>query len=56
MKKTEQKANVLSIEAKSRFEAASSKQSAMLEEGKSEMKNIEAFEAQRRHNYEMKRA
>lgn len=46
----------MEIEAKSRYEAASSKQSAMLEEGRSEMKNVEAFEAQRRHNYEMRRA
>ncbi len=28
----------------------------MLEEGRSEIKNVDAFEAQRRHNYEMRRA
>jgi hypothetical protein len=27
-----------------------------LEEGRSELKNVDAFEAQRKHNYEMRKA
>lgn len=46
----------MEIEAKSRYEAAQSRFSAMIEEGRAESKNIDAFDAERRHNYEMKRA
>ncbi len=46
----------MAIEAKSQFDAAQSKFAAMLEEGRSELKNVDAFEAERRHNYEMRRA
>lgn len=46
----------MKIEAESRYEAAQGKYAALLEEGRAEAKNIEAFEAQRRHNYEIKRA
>ena len=56
MKDTDQKCNVMQIEATAQYEAAQSKFSAMIEEGRSEMKNVDAFEAERRHNYEMRRA
>lgn len=46
----------MAIEAKSRYDAAQSKNAALLEEGRSESKNVDAFEAQRRHNYEMRKA
>ena len=46
----------LGIEAEARLQATRSKYAALLEEGKSELKNLEAFEAQRRHNYEISKA
>lgn len=44
------------IEANSKFEATKSKCIAMLEEGRSEMKNLEGFDAQRKHEFEMNKA
>lgn len=56
VKNTNQKAEVMGIEAEARLQATRSKYAALLEEGKSELKNLEAFEAQRRHNYEISKA
>ena len=56
IRSNEQKAQVMSIEAEARLQATRSKYAALVEEGKSELKNIEAFEAQRRHNYELNKA
>lgn len=56
MKDTEQKCNVVIIEAESQLLATSSKYAALLEEGKAEAKNLEAFDVQRRHNYEIAKA
>ena len=56
MKKVDQQAQVMYIDAQSEFDAAKSKQVATLEEGKAESKNLDAFEAQRRHQYELHRA
>lgn len=46
----------MAIDAKAQYEAAQAKMYARLEEGKSELKNVEAFDAQRRHDYELNRA
>lgn len=46
----------MEIEAVARLQATRAKYAALVEEGKSELKNLEAFEAQRRHNYEMNKA
>ena len=44
------------ITADSKLEATKSKYQALLEEGKSELKNLESFEAQRKHDYEVNKA
>lgn len=49
MKDTDEKANVTIIESESRLLATQSTYAALLEEGRSEAKNLEAFEAQRKH-------
>ena len=46
----------MGIEAEARLQATRSQYGALLEEGRSEAKNLEAFEAQRRHDYEMNKA
>ena len=44
-KHTEEKVEIMGIEAQSRYEATKAKYAALLEEGKSELKNLEGFEA-----------
>lgn len=46
----------MGIEAEARLQATRSKYAALIEEGKSEAKNLEAFEAQRKHQYEIQKA
>ncbi len=46
----------MGIEAEARVQGTRSKYAALIEEGKSELKNLEAFEAQRKHNYEINKA
>jgi hypothetical protein len=46
----------MGIEADARLTATKARYGALLEEGRSEMKNLEGFDAQRRHEYEMKKA
>ncbi len=46
----------MGIEAEAKYEATKAKYEALIEEGKSEQKNLEGFEAQRRHDYEMAKA
>lgn len=46
----------MGIEADAKYEATKAKFAALIEEGKSEMKNLEGFEAQRRHDYEIAKA
>lgn len=52
---TKQRAEVKAIEAESKLQAASAQYAALAEEGKAEASNLDAFAAQRRHEYEMKR-
>lgn len=56
MKDTDEKVNVMTIEAESRLQATKAKYAALLEEGRAELKNLEAFEAYRKHNYELAKA
>lgn len=51
-----QQADVKTIEAESRLQATRALYGALAEEGKAEAANLDAFDAQRRHDYEMKRA
>jgi len=50
---TKQKAEVKAIEAQSKLQATSAQYAALAEEGRAEANNLEAFAAQRRHEYEM---
>ena len=45
----------MGIEAESKLQASRAQYAALAEEGKAEASNLEAFAAQRRHEYEMKR-
>jgi len=54
-KEVDQQAEVMAIEAESKNQASKASYAALLEEGKQEAKNIEAFTEQRRHNYEMEK-
>ena len=56
LKEATQQAEVMGIEAESKLLATKAQYAALSEEGRSEAKNLEAFEAQRRHAYEMNRA
>lgn len=56
MKNTDQVTEVMIIQAKNNLAAQQSKNAALIEEGKSEYKNLEAFNEQRRHQYELKKA
>ena len=51
-----QAADVKTIEAESKLQATRAMYAALAEEGKAEAANLEAFDAQRRHNYEIRRA
>ena len=51
-----QLSDVKTIEAESRLQATRAMYAALAEEGKAEAANLDAFDAQRRHEYEMKRA
>ena len=55
MKNVDQQAQVMFIEAKSRYDAAQARRDAQLEEGQAEMKNLEAFDAQRKFEYELRK-
>ena len=44
------------IQAESNLQATRAQYGALMEEGKSESQNLDAFEAQRRHEYEMRKA
>ena len=46
----------MQIEATSKNQASKASYAALLEEGKQEAKNVDAFNEQRRHNYEMAKA
>lgn len=46
----------MGIEAESNLQAKKAKSAALLEEGRSEQKNLDGFEAQRRHEFEMEKA
>lgn len=52
---TKQKAEVKQIEAQSKLQATSAQYAALAEEGRAEANNLEAFAAQRRHEFEMQR-
>lgn len=52
---TKQKAEVKAIEAESKLQATRAQYAALAEEGKAEANSLDAFAAQRRHEYEMKR-
>ena len=56
MKDTEEKAAVMEIEAQSALQAKKATNTALILEGRSEQKNIAAFEAQRKHEFEMRKA
>lgn len=51
-----QMADVKTIEADSKLQATKALYAALAEEGKAEAANLDAFDAQRRHNYEIRRA
>ena len=51
-----QQADVQTIQAEARLAATRAQYSALAEEGRSEAQNLEAFDAQRRHEFEMKKA
>ena len=53
---TKQKADVQQIEAEAKLQAIKAQYAALAEEGRSEAQNLDAFDAQRRHLYELKRA
>lgn len=53
---TKQKADVKKIEAESRLQATTAQYAALSQEGRAEASNLEAFAAQRRHEYEMNKA
>jgi hypothetical protein len=53
---TKQKAEVQQILAESKLQATKAQYAALAEEGRSEAQNLEAFDAQRRHEYELKKA
>ena len=55
-KRTEEYATVSVIESKSTLMATKAKCHALLEEGRAEMRNIEGFDAQRKHEFEMTKA
>jgi len=55
-KRTEEYAAVAVIEAKSNLQATKAQCHALMEEGRSEMKNLEGFDAQRQHRFEMAKA
>lgn len=44
------------IQADSKLQATKAQYAALAEEGRSEAQNLEAFDAQRRHEYELKKA
>ena len=46
----------MSIQAEAQLQSTKAIYAALAEEGKSELKNLEAFEASRRHQYEIRRA
>lgn len=52
----QQQAQVQQIEADSKLQATKAKYGALAEEAKSEAQNLDAFDAQRRHQFEMKKA
>lgn len=56
MTEAKQKSDVLIIQAESKLQASKALYAALAEEGRAEAANLEAFDAQRRHEYEMKRA
>lgn len=51
-----QRADVEMIQAESKLQATRALYAALAEEGRAEGANLEAFDAQRRHEYEMKKA
>ena len=51
-----QQADVQTIQAEARLAATRAQYPALAEEGRSEAQNLEAFDAQRRHEFEMKKA
>lgn len=55
-KRTEEYATVAVIEAQSNLQATKARCIALLEEGRAEGKNLEGFDAQRQHDFEMKKA
>jgi regulator of protease activity HflC (stomatin/prohibitin superfamily) len=56
MKATDQTCDVMAIEANSKLISTQSKYAALMEEGKAEAKNLEAFDAQRRYEFELNKA
>ena len=52
---TKQKAEVKAIEAQSKLQATSAQYAALAEEGRAEANNLEAFAAQRSHEFEMQK-
>ena len=55
-KNAEEKVAIMGIESESRYQATKSQYAALLEEGKSELKNLEGFEAKRQHDFEIYKA
>lgn len=53
---TQQQADVQIITADSRLQATKAQYAALTEEGRAEQANLEAFDAQRRHDYEIAKA
>lgn len=52
----QQSADVQTIQADSRLQATRAQYAALSEEGRAEQQNLDAFDAQRRHEYELKKA
>lgn len=55
-KRTEEFATVSVIEAQSNLQATKARCHALAEEGRSELKNLDGFDAQRHHEFELKKA
>ena len=53
---TQQMADVQIIQADSKLQATKAQYAALTEEGRAESANLDAFDAQRRHEYEMNKA
>lgn len=53
---TQQMADVQIIQADSKLQATKAQYAALTEEGRAENANLDAFDAQRRHEYEMNKA